>query len=203
MTSPNLPQCFACKYGGQEFPCRTADGRFDFEKVARAIVERGRSIAEAYRARAGAELVDHDIEYPNDWAVDCEFDLLHDHPDLVLPLIVAEMDACETGDDAAYIAAGFIESAMVKHGPQLIDRVEAIARRSAKFRYILSGIWSQGGSMDADVWARIAKALDTSQHMDDDARTPAAGSDGEILDEADVRKLMGERVADVASAIVT
>lgn len=191
-----LPDCFDCKYGGLEHPCRAADGSFDFDKVGAAIVARGRVYQEA--DVTGEDAVEDDAVA---WVTDCEYEAVEDHPQLLIRLIVAAMDACETPADAAFVAAGLIENAMVKHGPKLIDQVEALAGQSAKFSYILSGIWSQGGRIAPDVWARIGHAVSSRPRMSSDGRGASDGSPVVVLDEAEAQALMKERVADVARAL--
>ena len=191
-----LPDCFDCKYGGGGHPCRTADGRFDFATVAAAIVARARvyQVAED----GGGEVAEDDAIA---WVSDCEYETIEDHPQLLVPLIVATTDACETPEDAACVAAGLIESAVVKHGPALIDKIEALAARSPKFSYILSGIWSQGGSVDADVWARIGRAVSAHPRMSNDGRGPSDGSPVTGLDGDAALALMRERVGEVARGL--
>lgn len=188
-----LPDCFDCKYGGLEHPCRAPDGHYDFAKAAKAYIARGRQIARDFDSGD----FDHDSDdQDDDWIGDCEFELVQDHPDLLLPLIFAAMDACETPRDAAWLAAGTIESALVKHGPALIDGLERVAAKSAKARYILSGVWSQSGSVDAGVWARLGRAIGASGRMSDDPREPSDGSPPIVLDDAAAVDLMRERVSD-------
>ncbi len=191
-----LPDCFECKYGEMGHPCRTGDGAFDFAKVAAAIV----GVARAYQAAdaAGGEaVVGEDIA----WVTDCEYETVQDHPELLVPLIVAAMDACETPADASFVAAGLIENAVVKHGPVLIDRLEALAVASPKASYILSGIWSQRGSVDETVWARIGRAVAKHPRMSSDGRGPHDGGTVTVLDEGAACVLMRERVRETARAI--
>jgi hypothetical protein len=188
-----VPDCFDCKYGGLEHPCRTAQGGYDFAKVAAAMVARGRSIAAADRAG-----VDRAEDEAVDWVVDCEYEAIEDHPCLLPRLMVAAADACETAEDAAFIAAGLYENAIVKHGPKLIDTIEALAARSPKFSYILSGIWSQNGSVDADVWRRIGRAVARHPRMDADGRGPHDGGPVVVLAEREVGGTMAENVAAAA-----
>lgn len=188
-----LPDCFDCKYGGQERPCRNADGTFDFAGAGRALIVRGRIFGDD-----GGE-PDPALLEATEWIADCEFDLVEDHPDLILPLVVAAMDACEMPEDAAYLAAGLIESALAKHGPRLIGGIEALAGKSAKVRYILSGIWSHGGAIDPDVWSRLGRAIAGSARMSDDGRSSHDGSPFVVLDEDQARALMAERVGAIAA----
>jgi len=191
-----LPDCFECKYGSLGHPCRTADGTLDFEKVGRAIV----GLARAYQKAddtGGEVVVGESIE----WVTDCEYEITQDHPELLMPLIVAAMDACETPADASFVAAGLIENAVVKHGPALIGRLETLAMKSPKASYILSGIWSQSGSVDKDVWARIGQAVSKHPRMSNDGRGPHDGRPVTVLDEAGAATLMKERVAVAAKGL--
>lgn len=191
-----LPDCFECKYGEMGHPCRAGDGAFDFAKVAAAIV----GVARAYQAAdvtGGEAVIGDDIA----WVTDCEYETIEDHPQLLLPLIVAAMDACETPADASFVAAGLIENAVVKHGPVLIDRLEALAVASPKASYILSGIWSQRGSVDEAVWTRIGRAVAKHPRMSSDGRGPHDGGTVTVLDEAAACALMRESVSETARAI--
>lgn len=190
-----LPDCFDCKYGGGEFPCRKTDGTFDFKKAGAAIIANGRLMAEK---------VDEDTSQPpeapeeNAWITDCDYEIVQDHPHLVLKLAIAAADTCQTPEDAAYLAAGLLESSMAKHGPNLIAGIEAVAARSAKFRYILSGICSHGGSIDKEVWQRLGRAIGLSGSMDNDHRTPVGDAAAHVLTHAEATELMKERVAPAA-----
>jgi hypothetical protein len=189
-----LPSCLDCKYADQGHPCRKADGSFDFEKVAHAVVLYGRTFG-----------ADDDDFNPAErakyaWAGDCSFEVEQDYPHLLLPLVVAAMDASETPGDAAYIAAGLLENAVANHGPLLIGKIEALAARSPKFRYFLSAIWGQRRT-GPTVWARVCKAVGSIGVMDGDERCPSDG--GTLVPVADgaVAALLRERVADVARAL--
>ncbi len=190
----NLPDCFDCKYGGELHPCRNADGGYDFGKVAKALVARGRIFG-----ADGGEPDPASLEETS-WVTDCEFELVEDHPGLVVPLAVAAIDACETPEDAAYVAAGLLESALAKHGPAIIGDIEGVAAHSAKVRYVLSGVWSHGGSIDAEVWKRLGRAIGPGPRMSDDGRSSYDGSAFTVLDEAQARALMRERVGDSAAS---
>ncbi len=96
------------------------------------------------------------------------------------------------------MAAGLIENSVVKHGPALIGRLEVLAMKSPKASYILSGIWSQSGSVDKDVWERIGKAVAKHPRMSSDGRGPHNGRPVTVLNERDALALMKERVAATA-----
>jgi hypothetical protein len=191
-----LPDCFHCKYDEAGYPCRKADGAFDFDKVAVALVAHGRTFADDFEGDAEA------ARETTDWVSDCEFEVTEDHPDLLLGLTVAAIDACETLQDAAYVAAGPLENAVVKHGPLLIDKIEALAKRSAKFRYFLSAIWGERNT-DPKVWARVCKAVGNKGRMDTDGRGPWDGEPVTVLEIDDALALLkSERVSDAAKGLI-
>lgn len=183
-----LPDCFDCKYGGLEHPCRTAAGTFDAAKVAASILAVGRAYSVAM-----AEGRDPDIGEDLDWVSDCEYETIEDHPQLLVPLIAAAIEACTSGHDAGFLAAGLIENALVKHGPKIITDLEALAKRSAKARFVLSGVWSQNASVDAAVWERLVANVAPGPIMSaDDPRNPGFGAlEGSVADEAVVSALFG------------
>jgi hypothetical protein len=189
-----LPSCLDCKYSDLDHPCRTAHGGFDFPKVGGGIVRYGRTFA-----RDGENL-DPTARDANAWASDCAYEVEQDYPHLVLPLIVAAMDACETPQDAAYVAAGILENAVANHGPLLIDKIEALAALSPKFRYFLSAIWGER-STDPVVWARVCAAVGSVGVMDQDERCPTAGGDVVALSDDQATALLKERVAAAAASV--
>ncbi len=195
MPTQNLPDCFDCKYVGGDYPCRTANGRFDVAKVAEAIVAHGREYQHAVPMPQQVE------ENAIAWIIDCVFETIEDHPALLVPLIVAAMDACQTPDDAANVAAGLVEDSLIKHGRALVSDVEALAAASPKFSYILSGVWSRGGKIDADVWRRVGMAVAKHPRMSNDDRAPSDGSSAVVLGEAEATALMQERVTETARAL--
>ena len=186
-----LPDCLDCKYSDAGHPCRLPDGRFDFPKVGAAIVAYGRTFA------VDGENLDEEARATHAWASDCGYEVEQDYPHLLLPLIVAAMDACETPGDAAYVAAGPLENAVVKHGPVLIGQIEALAAQSAKFRYFLSAIWGQSHT-DPEVWARVCKAVGSHGRMDTDGRGPWDGSPITVLNDDQAIELLNERVGPAA-----
>ena len=185
----DLPSCLDCKYDDQGHPCRRADGTFDFNKVARAVVLYGRTFA------ADGDNLDAAGREAHAWAGDCAYEVEQDYPHLLLPLVAAAMDASETPRDAAYVAAGLLENAVTKHGALLIDKIEALAARSAKFRYFLSAIWGER-STDPAVWARVCKVVGSKGVMDGDGHCPNDGGPLQPVPEDQIPALLKERVSD-------
>lgn len=188
------PVCIGCRFDNKGFPCRRGDGSVDFAKIATAIVARGRLFANDMQPDDAAFA-------PSDWASDCEYEIEYECPHLMVAYAVAAMDACETVRDAAFIAAGPIETAIVRHGLMTIDAFEALAKKSAKVRYFLSAIWGEGRT-DPAVWARVVAAIGHSGRMDSDGRTPWDGGPVTVLDEAAANTLLGsERVEPIARSL--
>lgn len=192
----SLPECLDCKYAALGFPCRTSAGTFDFGKVGTGYILHGRSYS------VDGENLDSEAREAHAWASDCAFEIEEEHPGLLLRLIPAAADACETPADAGYLAAGLIENAVLKHGPLLIEKIEALARASPKFRFLLSGVWSQSGSVESDVWARVGKAVGSSPRMSNDGRSPHDGSKVTVLGDDEVVALLRERVTPVAERLM-
>jgi hypothetical protein len=182
-----LPECSSCGLLDQGHPCRRADGVLDLERVAKTIVESRKAFL--------TDEIDQDVYAATRWASDCAYEIEDNHPELVLALVIAAMDACVTVEDAAFVAAGVVENMAVKHGPALIDSIELLARESPKFRFILSGIWSQG-SVEPDVWMRIGRAVGAGGRMSDDGRGPWDGNPVTVLSDEEALELLKERIAD-------
>lgn len=185
-----LPECYECQFNGQGHPCRAADGNLDYEKIAAAIVESRQAFL--------SDTVDEAIAQRTRWASDCAFEIEENHPDELFALTLVAMDTCRDLEDAAFVAAGLVENMLVKHGPDLIDAIEAMANASAKFRYILSGSWSQNGSVDPDVWERVGLVVAQGGRMSDDGRGPWDGGPVTVLDDEAAMALMSESVTKAA-----
>lgn len=188
MIATALPECSQCALKDEGYPCRRADGALDLEKIARTLV--------ASRKAYVSDPIDGKLEAETRWASECAYEIEEHHPDLALALVIAAMDACDTVEDAAFIAAGVVEGMVVKHGPQLIDSIELLAEHSPKFRFILSGIWSQAGSISPEIWERIGRAVGGSGRMSDDGRGPWDGNPVTVLSDEEALELLKERVAD-------
>jgi hypothetical protein len=93
------------------------------------------------------------------WAVDCERDLIRDHPDLGLDFVSAVLATDPEDRVIALLAAGPLEDVLAKHGPAIIARVEEEARRSPQFRHLLGGVWQN--AMTNEIWKRVLRAAPT------------------------------------------
>lgn len=59
---------------------------------------------------------------------------------------------------AAVLAAGPIEDLLSEFGPDYIARVEELARKDGRFKWLLGGVWRLG--MTDEVWRRLESARD-------------------------------------------
>jgi len=69
----------------------------------------------------------------------------------------------DTVNDAGALAAGALDLFIATHGETMIEQVEAMARRSPRFRFVLTGVWPQLRSHE-DYWKRVEKAPPTARH---------------------------------------
>ena len=69
---------------------------------------------------------------------------------LVLALVAAAPD-----ERLEHVGAGAVEDMVEKHGPVLIDRIEAQARRDPRFTDALASIWLVIDDIDPDILGRL------------------------------------------------
>ncbi len=63
------------------------------------------------------------------------------NPDKALALIAIALSRCSSPEFLMYLAAGPLEEVLRDPIPDILERVVAEGRRSARFRWLLSGIW--------------------------------------------------------------
>jgi hypothetical protein len=177
--------CYDCQFENRSVMCLGSDGRRDFDRLAAAYLDELSA-----RERHGLRPLDS-------WAWECVNELEFADPKATLFFVLTALDrlTAETQACASILAAGPLETILANFGSEIIDAVEAIARRSAKFRYLLSGVWGRS-RMDARVWRRIRAVLAAGPVMDDDHRTPGYGIDLAGATEGDVVALIGTSVMD-------
>lgn len=114
---------------------------------------------------------DHTDNHPEFWTFLLYSGLVERQPDLALSCALAALDQCETEDEAALIAAGPLEDLLTGAGPQVIDRVEAMAATSPRLRHALTGVWVQGGG-GQPLLARVRAAAGDAPGIDSGAPLP-------------------------------
>ena len=161
-STPDFPTpCYDCEHGGLGFPCRSSEG-YDPEKIAAAVLR--------LNADEQADGLGH--EHPDWWAYECaSFQLPETAPLVALDLAIC-VSKMEAPDSAIGLyAAGPLENLFKAAGAKVIDRAEATALHSPRFRYLLSGIWGKF-DIDPTVWKRLQIAVRPGPWIDTDARTP-------------------------------
>jgi hypothetical protein len=91
------------------------------------------------------------------WSVECFGKLSKVAPELCLDAVITCLQLLSTPHQAGMLAAGPLEDVIANHGATVIDRIETLARRSPRFRYLLTGVWSQGNDA-SPIWARRQSA---------------------------------------------
>ncbi|MBA2731406.1 MAG: hypothetical protein H0U54_00795 [Acidobacteria bacterium] len=91
----------------------------------------------------------------NWWAIERVIDwgVLNYKPELLWRFILAALQQELSDSVVGNIAAGPLEDLLDKHGPDYIDRVEALARKDERFNHMLGGVWID--SMTDEVQERI------------------------------------------------
>lgn len=75
------------------------------------------------------------------WALEAVWDLTQSHPERLWHIIVRMVELADDDRLLGNIAAGPLEELLCAHPYLFIDRVEAAARSSLRFRRCLSGVW--------------------------------------------------------------
>ncbi|MGQ0563603.1 MAG: DUF6869 domain-containing protein [Gemmobacter sp.] len=154
------PECIDCAFGDRDHPCRT-DGRLDVASVASAYLANNCTPEDGHR---DSEL---------DWSFSCIWSLGLQHPEITLDVVIECLRQATTIDEVGMIAAGPLEQVISMHGQQVIERIEMLAQSSSRFRFALSGVWSQGQD-ESEVWRRVLGARAPDHELDRAAALPAA-----------------------------
>lgn len=84
------------------------------------------------------------------------FDACTDEPEIVWLAILEIVGRDLTVEQKSLLAAGPLETLLAWHGIDFIERIEIEAKKNAKFKYLLGGVWKQ--EMPSEIWDRILKA---------------------------------------------
>jgi hypothetical protein len=104
---------------------------------------------------------DRRIETETNWASNELQKLVRDDPGRAWTMILLILKLAQQDEDALdNLAAGPLESFLVHHGPDVVERVEKEARLNPQLKDLLLGVW--GNSVDATVWRRLQALLDNS-----------------------------------------
>lgn len=111
--------------------------------------------------------------HPDEWTFDLFDSLAREAPGLCLDTILAVLPMCRTAAEVAFLAAGPLEDVFCRHAPDVIDRIEAEARRTPRLRYALTGVWPQDDIDETPLWQRLEAARRGPQ-IGDNAPLPPA-----------------------------
>ncbi len=103
--------------------------------------------------------------------------LVADEPELAFRIILFALPLFRTDREIGWLAAGPLENLVDAHGARMIEEIEREAAASARFRYLLSGIWGGPPYNDEAVWRRIQAAVRPGPWLDEDPgrrRAPTA-----------------------------
>jgi hypothetical protein len=99
---------------------------------------------------AAQESAEHEKNF---WAFEQLRDLLAEKPEVCWVVIntIREID----GSDKilASVGSGPLEDLLVSHGPEFIERVEALAAKDLQFRKLLGAVWQN--DIRDDIWRRV------------------------------------------------
>lgn len=127
--------------------------RPDAEKLCRQI--------DAYAA-----FYDHDkdSEWPEEYADDFDETLCShwDHPDKALAYVVLAAARSNSPGFIARMACGTLEDILDKPSPEMVERIVAEARKSARFRWMLDHPYKM--SISNDAWKAIEPSRMTGPH---------------------------------------
>ena len=95
------------------------------------------------------------------WAFDEMVDLVRDKPFDAFEVILEILRITDEERILANLAAGPLEELLVEHGPEMIERILALAKSDSdpKFRDLLQGVW--GNSIEKVVWKQIERLYES------------------------------------------
>ncbi len=89
-------------------------------------------------ARAMERRIQDDAHF---WATDALWDIVAENPEEAWSILCEMLRKAEGDYTIAYIAAGPLETFIVRYGWPYVGRIEAEARANPKFRRALAGVW--------------------------------------------------------------
>lgn len=90
-----------------------------------------------------------------------DWELPREDPELCLESIIrilARIDGTRPNRLLAVLAAGPLEDLLAENGSVVVEKVEALARSSLEFRFLLNGVWDS--TIKPAVLSRLAKYRD-------------------------------------------
>jgi hypothetical protein len=90
------------------------------------------------------------------WAFEELDGICRENPAHGLKLITNILGSTQDEYILANLAAGPLETLLVRHGKKLIPHVEHLAKSDPRFRSLLQGVWQN--RIDDQTWGRVLKA---------------------------------------------
>ena len=82
-------------------------------------------------------------------------ELVNKDPDEALGIILEILNQDPDQIILANLSAGPLEDLLVRHGEEVIERIETEAKHNKAFKLLLGGVWQN--KMKEDIWLRIQK----------------------------------------------
>ena len=89
----------------------------------------------------------------NFWAYNVMCDLCIEDPGAALTVVEEILRRDESNEIISNVAAGPLEDLLVRHGEQLISRIEVLAKGDERFRKMLGAVWKN--DIPDHVWKRV------------------------------------------------
>lgn len=110
---------------------------------------------------------DSDTPHPEAWTFALYGALVSDHPGLALATLQAMTEQISRFDEAELIASGPLDEFLnAKSAPPLLAQIEAAAKTSPRFAFLLSGV-SPEGSAGTSFWKAIRAIGEAAPEPDD------------------------------------
>lgn len=92
------------------------------------------------------------------WSFGRVWELCDESPDEALDFTLATINKDFSPTIQATLSAGPLEDLLVKHGDQMITKIESLAGSNAKFATLLGGVWKN--NMTDAIWQRVNAIAD-------------------------------------------
>ena len=80
-----------------------------------------------------------------------------------LNLVTALVRAAETDDDLALVGVGPLEDLLIRHGAELVDGIDNLARRDPQFAQALTAVWWSADDAGQVVTQRLGRWIPALQ----------------------------------------
>ena len=103
-----------------------------------------------YKVKGESENFGEDSTY---WAYKELDDICRNEPDLCWELILEILRSDQSSRVLSNLAAGPLEDLLVRHGTEIIARIESQAKKDPLFNHLLGGVWKN--AISDEVWDRL------------------------------------------------